>query len=642
MWGGQERNLWIGLHDADPLNNATNYIERRAEFAWASGEPVTFANWSAAEPNNYRQLGEHYVHTLSASASTTAGTWNDTWDTNFNQRPIYGVVEVENREPISLPVTLWTDVRSLEISGRAVYCPTALCQTPNYQNRTSPSPAFAVFNSGLTGSMHLGFATLGAGGSHASSEAMQNSTLESDRFEAVGAAFSTAFVGLGNVRFLPPFADAAASSTFDIIFYVPETVSYRFGGQFQVQSVGRSGFVLSRVEGPNLIDLTIWPGNTGSQLSMDLSGILLPGEYRLRASAGSSGGANKYESYQGSARFNISGAFAGIGTVASQSPSRVWGELGWPLGDGSLVIRPPFARTNVIGSSLMLSAGAEGNKPLTYQWFKDGTILPGAIGRIHILTNVQPNDAGVYQVTVANFVGLASSDTMLTIIPAEMPTVVAGPIINPANGNEYYLIEQSRWVEAETRAQALGGHLATLRNAAEQEWVFTTFSTWGGQERNLWIGFHDADPLNNSTNYVARRAEFVWASGEPVTYLKWSDSEPNNGSNMGDYYVHLLSASDSTSAGKWNDTWDTDFNQMPFHGVAEVVRRRTVSSSRIVAEHFELNVSGLPGEVYQIQASTNLVHWEIVGVVTNLTGTAQFTDSQAANFSQRFFRFFTP
>jgi hypothetical protein len=28
----------------------------------------------------------------------------------------------------------------------------------------------------------------------------------------------------------------------------------------------------------------------------------------------------------------------------------------------------------------------------------------------------------------------------------------------------------------------------------EQAWVLTQFSAWGGQERILWIGLHDADP----------------------------------------------------------------------------------------------------------------------------------------------------
>jgi hypothetical protein len=86
--------LWIGLRDADPVNNATNSIDRRAEFVWSSGEPVGYANWSAVEPNNYRERGEYYVHTLPSSEPTEPGAWVDAWDVDFNGGPLHGVAEV--------------------------------------------------------------------------------------------------------------------------------------------------------------------------------------------------------------------------------------------------------------------------------------------------------------------------------------------------------------------------------------------------------------------------------------------------------------------------------------------------------------------------------------------------------------------
>jgi hypothetical protein len=232
----------------------------------------------------------------------------------------------------------------------------------------------------------------------------------------------------------------------------------------------------------------------------------------------------------------------------------------------------PRSRTNVVSSALMLSVTATGSEVLTYQWFKDEMAISGATGRILVLANVQPGDAGTYHVTVSNFVSsVTSSNAVLTVVPLEPPSVIAGPIVNPANGHQYYLLGQSTWVEAEAAAHRLIGHLVTLRNAAEQQWVFTNFSTWGGQERILWIGLHDADPVNNSTNSLQRRAEFVWSSGEPVTYANWSAVEPNNYRERGEYYVHTLPPSDPSEPGAWVDAWDVDFNGRPLHGVAEVV-----------------------------------------------------------------------
>src|ERR1019366_2450080 len=59
--------------------------------------------------------------------------------------------------------------------------------------------------------------------------------------------------------------------------------------------------------------------------------------------------------------------------------------------------------------------------------------------------------------------------------------------INPANGHTYYLLASSDWTNAENTAVSLGGHLATIRSLAENNWVWNRWGT----NRNLWIGLHD-------------------------------------------------------------------------------------------------------------------------------------------------------
>jgi alpha-tubulin suppressor-like RCC1 family protein len=56
--------------------------------------------------------------------------------------------------------------------------------------------------------------------------------------------------------------------------------------------------------------------------------------------------------------------------------------------------------------------------------------------------------------------------------------------------------------------------------------------------------------------------------------------------------------------------------------------------------HF--TVCGLPEGVYRVLGSTNLHDWQTIASVTNLSGTMQFTDPGAADYSRRFYRLVMP
>jgi len=145
--------------------------------------------------------------------------------------------------------------------------------------------------------------------------------------------------------------------------------------------------------------------------------------------------------------------------------------------------------------------------------------------------------------------------------------ILAGPIANPDNGHEYYLLTPNTWTASEAEAEQLGGTLAVVKSAADQEWVFSKFGDYAGTNRNLWIGLHRQ----------WQGGPFAWVTDIKLDYVNWSDGEPNNRGGV-ENCVHINSpVKPYTTAipGKWNDLPDAgtlDDGSVPF-GVVEVPGR---------------------------------------------------------------------
>lgn len=119
--------------------------------------------------------------------------------------------------------------------------------------------------------------------------------------------------------------------------------------------------------------------------------------------------------------------------------------------------------------------------------------------------------------------------------------IIAGPFPSPINGHNYYFTSEESWPQAEADAVTLGGHLVTIRSAAENDWLVNTFTPLTNR-----IGVHIG------LNDIAQEGTFVWASGEPISYLHWGPGEPNNLGNedWGELFVRDYNA---LHAGEWND-----------------------------------------------------------------------------------------
>ncbi|MBM4275490.1 MAG: hypothetical protein FJ134_13675 [Deltaproteobacteria bacterium] len=156
-------------------------------------------------------------------------------------------------------------------------------------------------------------------------------------------------------------------------------------------------------------------------------------------------------------------------------------------------------------------------------------------GACHMIENVQVDGASLGPIASYTFTQVNADHT----ISATFKKPGTGDwILNPANGHLYKLVGPGTWQECQDLALAEGADLVTINNAAEQEWLTSTFC----RGEYFYIGFTDE----------AQEGNWVWVSGEKPPYTYWGPGEPND-SGGEDYCImswHYW--------GHWNDcpgTW---------------------------------------------------------------------------------------
>lgn len=105
-------------------------------------------------------------------------------------------------------------------------------------------------------------------------------------------------------------------------------------------------------------------------------------------------------------------------------------------------------------------------------------------------------------------------------------------------GHKYELYNESMtWESAKLFCEKKGGHLVTISDEKENEFVngmrCRNLST--DYQQSIWLGGSDA----------ANEGTWSWITGEPFTYSNWEPNEPNGGTSQN--YLQMY------SSGKWDD-----------------------------------------------------------------------------------------
>ena len=105
------------------------------------------------------------------------------------------------------------------------------------------------------------------------------------------------------------------------------------------------------------------------------------------------------------------------------------------------------------------------------------------------------------------------------------PGIAEIPFIRRGD-SAYVIVEGPSWEEAEANANALGGHLVTINDAEENEWLHQTFNI------NQTLNAHQLDdelPLYwAGYKQIGSNTNWEWVSGEQSSYENWGPNQPNH------------------------------------------------------------------------------------------------------------------
>lgn len=145
----------------------------------------------------------------------------------------------------------------------------------------------------------------------------------------------------------------------------------------------------------------------------------------------------------------------------------------------------------------------------------------------NITVNAGPGQCGA----VVNYNAPSATDNCGT---GTLPTTLAGHTYKGTFGGHTYFISNTPTdpETAHANAIALGGHLVTISNAAENAFVSAMSNQF------IWIGLTDR----------SSEGTFGWVTSEPVSYSNWNSGEPNNYLGNEDWAVINWGPN-----GTWND-----------------------------------------------------------------------------------------
>lgn len=198
-----------------------------------------------------------------------------------------------------------------------------------------------------------------------------------------------------------------------------ETVTYTLGITHGPDRVDYASVVLVDAEGTER-RLSTLAVTAEARLSITTSASWLNGAYTIKY-VGLIDTTSRGWLYYPDGSIFISPSVPGAPTTHSLNFSNQGFQLAAPVVRAPSISAQPISRRAAVGDSVLFSVTASGTAPLSYQWYKNGTAITGAILAELSFAKVTAGDAANYHVTVTNAAGTIQSSTVTLSIVAPEP-----------------------------------------------------------------------------------------------------------------------------------------------------------------------------------------------------------------------------